>query len=84
MNNLIGPIVKHAWNDNMHSRHFFQFVINTTAYHLGLFSLHLILIGKELHDDGEDIFFSGGVLLLHIIYKNIVKLHGLQRLTVTS
>ena len=28
---------------------FFRFVINTTAYHLGGYSLHLLLQGKELH-----------------------------------
>ena len=35
MNNRIGPTVKYVYNDAMHVLHnFFQFVMNTTAYHL--------------------------------------------------
>ena len=49
MNNQIGPTVKHVWNDAMHRLNiFWGFVINTTAYHLDQYNLHL-LYTKELH-----------------------------------
>ena len=42
MNNWIGPTVKHVWNDAMLVLHSFLWCdINTTAFRLGLHSLHL-------------------------------------------
>ena len=49
MNNWIGPIVKHVWNDTMLVLHnFMSFVINTTAYRLDLYSLHLLPLKSSM------------------------------------
>ena len=45
MNKWIGPKVKQAWNVAMLVLHnFLGLVINTTAYHLAGYSLHLLLL----------------------------------------
>jgi len=44
MSKQVGPKVKQLWNVAMHVRHnFLGVVINTTAYHMGRYSLHLLL-----------------------------------------
>ena len=49
MNNQIGPTVKHVWNDAMHVlSNILGFVINTTAYHLGRYSLHLLQLKSSV------------------------------------
>ena len=37
------PNSQHEWNVDMHVQQFFIFFINTTAYHLGRYRLHLLL-----------------------------------------
>ena len=50
MNNCISPTVKQLWNYAMHVLHNFgRFNINTTAFCLGKYSLHLFT-PKDLHD----------------------------------
>ena len=55
MNKRIGPTFKHVWNDAMHTLYnFIGFVVNTTAYHLGWYSLHLLLLkSKKLRGSGN-------------------------------
>ena len=49
MNIQIGPKVKQVWNVEMHVlNNFWGFVINTTAYILGQFSLHLLLLKSSM------------------------------------
>ena len=44
MNKWIGPKAKQVWNSAMHVLHNVKgVVINTTAYHLGSYNLHLLL-----------------------------------------
>ena len=51
MNNRIDPKVKQVLNVSMHVMHNFLWggvVINTTAYHLGLYSLQLLLLRSSM------------------------------------
>ena len=52
MINRIGPKVKQVWNVAYICYIFWGgwVVINTTAYHLSQYSLHLLVLPKELHD----------------------------------
>ena len=58
MNNQIGPAVKQEWNDAMHVLHnIWGVVINTLAYHLGRYNLHLLILKSSV---GRQV--SGGKL----------------------
>ena len=49
MSKQVGPKVKQLWNVAMHVRHnFLGVVINTTAYHLGRYSLHHFLLKSSM------------------------------------
>ena len=37
---------KHVWNDTVHILHIF--VVNTIAYHLGKYSLHLLILKRSM------------------------------------
>ena len=51
MNNWIGPTVKQQWNFAMHVLHnIFGFNINTTAFCLGRYSLHLNTLAYKVHE----------------------------------
>ena len=55
MSKQVGPKVKQLWNVAMHVRHnFLGVVINTTAYHLGRYSLHLLLLKSSKNLDQNE------------------------------
>ena len=66
MNNRIGPKVEQVWNVAMHVLHTFGgVVINSTAYHLGRNSLHLLLLKSS-----TELFFISEV---HQEIQNVTK-----------
>ena len=49
MYNWIGPKVKQVWNNAMHVLHnFLGFDMNTTAFYLGRYSLHILLLKSSI------------------------------------
>ena len=49
MNNWIGPTVKHVWNNAMHALHnFWGFDVYTSAFRLGLYNPHLLLLKSSM------------------------------------
>ena len=50
MNNSIGPTVQHAWNNSMHvvQHNFLGFDINTPAFCLGQYCLHLLPLKSSM------------------------------------
>ena len=67
--NKVGPIVKHVWNVSMHMLHIFGFVINTTAYHLGRYSLHLLLLKRSMFSDVSQVIAQLGSNMVIIYFK---------------